>query len=208
MTPISAFFGRVIPHVIGCPEPLAQQAVLDAAIEFCAGSLAVVEELPVAAVLPGVADYALALPSGTQLAQILRVWCGFSLLEAAPSFTTGPSAVTGSPRWYSTRTVNSVLHLHLMPTPDTTTSGGLLVRAATQPTRDATHLAPSLFDRWADAIVNGALSRLHNTPGEPYTNEAKAVMLAQRFKTATSAARIDAMRGRLETSIRITPRSF
>ena len=45
MIPLSAFFPRLLPNVLGCPEPLAQQALLDSAIEFCSRSLAVTTTL-------------------------------------------------------------------------------------------------------------------------------------------------------------------
>lgn len=209
MVPVTQFFPRLIPQVLGCPEPFAAQAVVDAAIEFCEKSLCVQATLDAAPVTAGVSQYEFDLPTQTALVQVLSAICGTRSLVPVPStsVTTAPS-LSGTPQYFYTRDVDEVLTAFLFPTPDKSDPLGLTFRVALRPTRVATQLHSSLFDQWADAIVDGAAARIMATAGQPFTNEAKAVVLMQKFRGQVNAARLEALRGRVVSSMSVKMRSF
>lgn len=209
MVPVTSFFSRLLPNVIGCPEPLATQALLDSAIAFCEQSLAVQTDLDPVDLKAGTRRYELDLPSQSELSQVLRVWANDRPLVAVPSaMVVERSGQQGEPLYYYNRDVDEVVVLHLFPTPDKDVPGGLVVRVATRPTRNATQVHSSLFKEWTEVIVDGALARLHDMPGQPFTNEAKAMLLSQRVRSQTNAARVEALRGRAVSSMSVTMRPF
>jgi hypothetical protein len=209
MVPVSAFFSRLLPNVIGCPEPLAQQALVDSAIEFCSHSLVTMSDLAPVSVVAGVSNYELDLPAQTELAQIMRVWLDGRMLGPVSSYEVKSiESFPGMPTYYFGRDIDEILNVRLFPTPDKDVPNGLVVRVATKPARDADQLHSILFERWSDVIVDGALARLFDTPGQSFTNEAKALVLNQKVRAKTAVARTDAMRGRVVSSMSVTMRSF
>lgn len=209
MIPVSAFFSRLMPNIIGCPEPLAQQALVDAAIEFCDQTTYVTTDLDPVSIQKGVTQYELDLPAQTELSQILRVWVDGRLLGPVPSFevqsTTAPE---GTPLYYYTRDRDEVLNLTLYPAPDKNVTNGLVVRVATRPTRGATQVHSALYNEWADVIVESALAKMYGTPGQVFSNEAKSVVLMQKVRARTNVARVEAYRGRTVSSMSVQMRSF
>ncbi len=208
MVPVSAFFSRLLPHVIGCPEPLAQQALVDSAIALCDQALVVQTDLDPVSVFDGVRDYALGMPSQQELVQVMRVWLSDTMLGPIPSFQVAMEAMPGQPRYYFTRDIGESLHLRLLPFPDKDRLNALRARVATRPTRDATQFHKALFNEWADIVVDGALARLHDIPGQGFTSEAKAIVLFQKVRAKMNTARIEALRGRVVSSMSVQMRSF
>lgn len=209
MIPVSAFFSRLMPNIIGCPEPLAQQALVDSAIALCDQALIVQTDLDPIPVVANVRDYELEMPSQQELSQVMRVWLEDFMLGPIPSFqASGVESIPGQPRYHFSRDVDEMLQLRLFPTPDRAYPGGLRVRVATRPTRNATQLHKSLFNEWADVVVDGALARLYDTPGQGYTNEAKSLVLYQKVRAKINVARLEALRGRAVSSMSVVMRPF
>lgn len=209
MVPVSAFLSRLLPHVLGCPEPLAQQALVDAAISFCDQTLVIQNELEPVDVVAGTNLYELDLPSHTRVAQIMRVRFGERWLGAAPAQGRRElEGMTGMPAYFFTQVVDELLTLQLYPKPDKDLPAGLAVRVALSPTRTATQFPSVLFDEWADVIVDMARAAIHDTPGQSFTSEAKAVVLQQKTRHRVSVARIESMRGRVASSLSVSQRGF
>lgn len=209
MVPLSQFFPRLLPQVLGCSEPLAQQALLDSAIEFCSQSLAVVQPLDPITVPVGFPTVEIETPTDTQVAQVMSAMFDGQLLEGLPSWESATlSAPDGTPRAFWGQDIDEVYHLTLLPAPDRLVRNALLVRVALQPTRSATQVQDILYDRYADAIISGALAYLYAVPDQPFTNEPKAQMMASRARARTNAARGDAARGRMVTSLSVQMRAF
>lgn len=209
MVPLSQFFPRLLPHVLGCSEPLAQQALLDSAIEFCGRTLAVVESIDPITVPTGFPSVEIETPTGTQVAQVMSVMFDGQALEALPSWeTAGLSAPNGTPKAFWGETIDEIYHLTLLPAPDRLVRSGLKVRLALQPTRSATQVHSILYERYADAIVSGALAILYSVPDQPFTNEPKAQLMASRARAQANAARVDALHGRAVSSMSVQMRAF
>lgn len=209
MIPLSAFFPRLLPSVIGCPEPLAQQALLDSAIEFCGRSLAVTTTLEAVTLAAGEASFEVETPKNTIIAQVLNLWFDGSELDAAPyAEATAVSSSNGAPRFFYGQDIDEAFNITLMPAPDTTVTGGVIMRVALKPTRTATTVHDILFERYAPAIVDGALAILMAIPDQSYTNEQKALVAGSSARYKANAARTDALHGRVQSSMSVKMRSF
>lgn len=210
MVNLSQFFPRLMPYVVGCPEPLAQQALLDAAIEFCTKSNAVSVMLDPVTTISGIATYEIDTPSQTGVSAVLKLWHDGNLIlplpfEQATSLFNNPN---GSPRFFFGQYVDEAFCVTLLPTPDKTVANGLRMRAALTPTRSATQVHDILYDRYADAIVQGAISTLCAVPDQPFTDLPQAAAAAMRFRAEANLARGEIMHGNVQSSLSVKMRAF
>lgn len=209
MIPLSAFFPRLMPKVIGCSEPLAQQALLDAAIEFCERSLVVTTTLDAVTLREGIASFEVESPTNTTIAQVLNLWYDGRLIDPAPyAEVTSSDKSRGEPRYFYGEDIDEVFNITLLPAPDRTVRNGVIVRAALKPTRSATTVHNVLFERHAQAITDGALAILLATPDQPFSDESKSVAMGVRARAAANNARTDAMHGRVQSSMSVKMRAF
>jgi hypothetical protein len=209
VVPLSQFFPRLLPHVMGCSEPFAAQALLDSAIDFCQSTLAVVETLDPITVPIGADTVEIELSPGTQVAQVLSVAFDNSFVSPRPAwdkFTppTGP----GTPVFFVGVERDEAFHVQLIPAPDRLAPQGLRIKLALSPTRTATEVPTVLFDRYVEHIINGALARLYSTPDVGFYNEPKAAVAAAKARAGITSARIDSAHGRVVTSMRVQMRAF
>lgn len=195
MVPVSRFFSRLLPYVPACPEPLAQQAVVDAAIEFCESTLIDVVELDPETTVQGIADYNFTLPPQTNLVTVAKVKLDDAFIAPVTADVgRGLLLPPGAPARYYVREVDGSISLTLVPPP--ADSKELSVVCAVKPTRNATQLSDKLFNDWADAIVELALYRIMSVPGQPFSNPEMAVLYRRKASTAMSDARWESSRGR------------
>lgn len=210
MKQLTDFLTRLNPMVPGCPQPVALQALLDTAIDFCDRTSIVQAVGDPVQVQPGVAQYDVDLPPETAVARVLNVWYDGHLLELAPTqavtsywaYAPGP---TGAP------TVAYVLEpatVQVFPVPDATTTGALAVRFATKPTRSARSVDDVLYNDWVETIVAGALARLAVVPGAAFSNADLAVMGAGQYAAGVGAAKLEARKGRVRGDVRAQGLTF
>lgn len=209
MANLSAFFPRLIPYAPGVSEPLAQQALLDAAIDFCERSYVVTQDLDPMTLPAGTDTVELEPPTGTVVAAVTRAWFDERLLQATPAaHVFNPFRPDGRPVEYYGAFIDDVYCLTVHPAPDETKPNALLVRVALKPSRSATTVPTLLFDHYADAIVDGALGILLAVPDQPFSNEAKAFAMAQMARSKAAQAKADSLRGRVQSSMRVKMRTF
>jgi hypothetical protein len=199
---LSVFRPRVAVRASGVPDPLIDQVVLDACIDFCERTLIVKRTLDA---IPTVADepeYDMAA-NGTQqsVAQVMRVW--LDEREIAPvSEDDGPppgTTTSSTPRFFTEDTPGTIT---LYPRPDREYS--MRARVAQRPTRSATQVEDQLFEDWVEAIVDGALARLFIMPGD-FLNPALAVVHLKAYQEAVDRASLQARQGRTRAQLRVTP---
>lgn len=203
MRAISDFFPRLLPHVVGCPDPLAQQAVLDAAIEFCERSQVLREQLDPVSLVIGQAEYDLYAPPQQEIARVMSVALdSATLLQADLDEVRFDTSTTNAKplRFYTVR-LDSIFSLRVSPAPDDV--GTLVATVALRPARDATHLHGELFTRWIDPIVQGALFRLRTIPGQPFSDLALAGAAAAAAARLTNRARVEGNYGRVRGSMHV-----
>lgn len=213
MQPLDAFMSRLMPQVRGCPAPLAEQALVDAAIEFCEETGVVRATTDPIPLIAGQATYDVDTPSGTEIVRVIRAWSGKRLLALAPAaaassvypFATSVGSdapPTGDP---VTLLVTDRQTVTLYPTPDKAVEK-LTLRVATRPQRGATRLEDALLYDWAEAVVSGALFRLASTSGQAFSDAALAQAAFARFWFFVNRARIEANRARVSGPVAVAGR--
>jgi hypothetical protein len=210
MKDLSAFLTRVIPYATGCSEPMAIQALLDSAIEFCERSLVVQARLEPTPMVMAQAKYDLGLPLQQDCAMVMRAWLDNHLLTPqATEHAYANGSAPGTPRFYSTDNSDGALALVVEPPPDAGSVGlNLVAKVALRPTRAATKVDDTLYANWAEGIAAGALRRILSIPGQPFSDDARAGMFYVIFKQHLQTARIEGYRGRSVSAISVLSRPF
>jgi hypothetical protein len=216
MKTLDTFMSRLMPWVAGCPDPLARQALVDSAIEFCEETGITQLTVDPQSAVAGQGTYDMSVPSDHAVVVTKKVWYGTRLLEPAATTeidtvlayvatagTTTP--MTGAPSVYYEITPGVV---GLYPVPDTSADNMISARVATKPTRSATSLDDILFNDWVEAIVAGARKRLHAMPAQFYSDDGKAMEQERVFRYYINRAKGISTRGRVQGSISVRFNEF
>lgn len=209
--PISTLLPGVLPQVPGCPRPLAEQAVLHSAAEFCAASHLWSEELAPLDVSAETATYAFAPPAKALVAMVLSVTCfGRRLAPATEEWLDD-----AWPGWNETASAKpshyllpSAGRVRLAPTPTEDGAGALRVVAALVPSDTATELTEVVAQNFGETVVHGALARLLATPGKLWSNPELSVHHGRRFSHGLARARGQRIKGSTIVSVAARPRTF
>lgn len=204
MIAVSEFFPRLIPFVNGCTEPMAAQALVDSAIDFCQESLAVRLRLAPQQTAAGTPTFNITPPLDQLVARVLRVWVsGAEIGGGATDQVDDAQAARGRPCQYYTRQNAATLQGFLYPVPDATYP--LQVEVALRPTRSATTLEDELLDVWMEPVIEGAKARLMALPDQPFSNVGMAGAAIKNAIYLTRKARIEVSYGRVRTTQRVRP---
>ena len=220
MQSLDVFLSRLLPRASGCPDILAQQAIIDSAIEFCEETRIITTTVAPFGVIAGTGTYVLALPAGTASAVVDKVW--FSTTQLYPASATSINAIlayvssTSSIGGTETARQGTPSEFYefspgvigVYPVPDRTTSGILSARVATKPTREATQLDDVLYNDWVEAICAGALYRICSIQGQYFSSDKTAAEEFAKFRLAINKATATRIRGRVSTSLSVKPRSM
>jgi hypothetical protein len=209
MKQLTDFYSRILPKVPGCPDPLVNEAVVDSCVEFCEQSLLIQSTTTPVTVTANQGTYTLSAPASQKIAVTMKVWHGTTELEPAPSavvdqvlaYVSGvgtETATPGIPRYFYEFSSGVI---GLWPVPNATNSNFLTARIATKPLRSATTVVDELYEDWADAICAGAVSRIRQTPGQPFSGDGTAER-AKFLQGVTKATGIR-LRGRISGSISV-----
>jgi hypothetical protein len=100
--------------------------------------------------------------------------------------------------------------LFVEPAPTSDVADGLLAKVIVAPARDACELNSVLYDKWHDAIINGALSEIHMIPSRPWSSVSRADYRRRLFEEDISRATIrKVMQGRRQyMDIKMNPDWF
>lgn len=216
MKTLAKFLPFVMPFARSCPQEVAEQAILDAAIDFCEQTGVLQRTLDPLDVGAGVMEYELLLPTKQELVQVKRAWFKGSELtpvaveavgipQAWRDDVPGVTPQAGDPQAFYSSSRNSIA---VYPRPRIAEEGVLTVRAATKPSRSATQLEDELFEDWVEAIAAGALMRLHAAPGTAYTDTTRSETRRTEFQVAVNKAKYRANFGRTRGELAVTMRPF
>lgn len=218
MKALSLFLPFVVPHVASCSDPMAEQAVLSACIEFCERSLAVQNTSAEDAAV-GQADYDVEEPSQQRIVKVLAVGYRSTLLRSRAAemvvhpfalrgeAVAGESIDNGTPvEWFARDPGLPVVSIY--PPPDEAVAGAVTIKAALAPTRTATSVADALFDDFAESIAAGAIARLLIMPGQPFAAPSAAPLFRSQFLQAATTAAIFARHGRAVAASRVVGGTF
>ena len=217
MAALDTFLARLLPRAMGAEDPVARQALVDAAIDFCERTLVVQQVLTPINVVAAQASYTLSLSTDLAVAQVRRAWyLGAPLGPVADDSIGSPlaylsdvgdgevEAETGPPSvclWHENK-------LRLYPIPTENKTEGLVVRVAVKPTTDAAALPDELLTHWREAIVHGALERVLNMRGSAHYDPQAADRSGTQFAAAVAKAKAMARTGRVPGELSVTMRPF
>lgn len=200
MATLDSFHSLVLPTVIGCPTVTANQAIVNACIEFCEKTLIVREVVDRFNTVAGTQDYDIDVSSMSKLVLIMQA--SVDGIELAPvgsdDFSSLGTAVS-KPQTYRYREDGS---LSLYPIPDAVYSIGMVI--ATKPSRAATAVNDKLFEDWGEHIASGALQRLMLMPAV-WGNPVLAASHAGHFMAGVNRARLDRHREKTRAETRVQP---
>lgn len=180
-TALSAFTPYIAPDVPGCPEPLIDDAVRRAAIEFCEKTRALREAVSFNTVADQ--DYVTLAPTGGDVARLYKVMYGDEELEPTTRFDFDEDGDTGQPLEYYIEPPNT---LRLYPVPDAIYA--MVAHVAVKPDRDATTLDDVLYNNWRDEIAAGAKAKLLKMSKQPWYDQAAADTAKTDFQAAIDKA--------------------
>lgn len=209
MKPLSVFYPRILPYLPGCSEPLVDQVLVSAAIEFSEKSLALRQNLDSFRTVIGIDQYDLDAPTTNHdIDRVMSV--AVDGKELSPGLFEAirndlPTAIAVPRGFYTDRTDN-VLTLKLSPPPDGRYP--VVVNVNLRPAMTATQLDDDLFNMWAEPIVAMAVARAMQIPDQPFTNFARAQQLLDSAARQTNSARIDGNYGSVRGSMRVRSRPF
>lgn len=216
MLSLDVFLSRLAPKVLGCPDPMLRQALVDAAIEFCEETSIIQVTTDPAEVTAGVGTYVLALPTDQAASTTLKAWYKTTLLTPVPadkidsvlafvSDAGGETQLRGEPRLFYEINPGEI---GLYPVPAETYARAFSARVAIKPTRNAVTVDDTLFNDWCEVIVAGAAARLCAMQGQAFSDPATAAIESGKFWQGVSKATNLALRGRIRGSMSVIPRAF
>lgn len=210
MTSYDDFLPYVLPDVPGCPEIAAVLAVRNTAIDFCEKSLVVQADLDPVSLVSNQADYDLEPPTNRLVTKVMKLFYKNSELspivaDFVPSVTFyNPGSIDADspsePRCWSQKDTTSFT---LWPTPKTSQSGAITIRAALKPTRASSSCDTVLFEDYVEYIAAGAKARLMLQPNKAYTNPGLVVTQNQLYMQGVNMARQRASRGHTRANLRV-----
>jgi hypothetical protein len=208
--PVTDFLRFVMPEVLGCPQVLASQHVVDAAIEFCSKVAIWTEPLASVPSVAGQASYAMT-PSEGRAVGPLQVYFDGTKLDPGTNqqFTAAyPESVwhtvTGTPLYFTRGADES--KITLVPIPET---AGLNINmtVSVKPLPTATTLPDNLFYEYYKAITAGAKATLMAMPEQRWTNTQMAAYYEGMFKVEIAGAVAKIAGGKVGARIRVTAHS-
>jgi len=208
VTPFTDFLSYVLPSAPSVPEPLAIQALRNAAIEFCerTRSWRRLEEIDVV----GDEYEIVPVPAQSSLFEIEEAWfkltdaerwgnklkrVPFKEIEPNDLPQEGDTPGTSPPEY-----ISQISHDKIIIVPLAT--GTLRISMFLTPSHTAEDCDDFLFENYAQDIADGALAGLLLTPGQPYTNPNLGVAKEAMFKAICDAKFNQNMRGQQRARVR------
>jgi hypothetical protein len=207
-TAFTAFLPEVLPHVAGCADVIATNAVRNACIEFCAESFIWNEVQDAERVTDADFPYTVTAPSGARVAGVLDVMVNGQ--RVSPSYL---DALGFVPNWQDVTAEQPSVYVQADPEtlvfyPRLSVPANLVVRAAYAPTRAATGIVSFVYQEYLEEIAAGALAKLMLVPGQPFTNPDLSAFYNDRFEKATTLAAVRANKSFTRTGVSIAMRPF
>lgn len=178
MAALSAFTPYVMPDVPSCPEPMIDDAVRRAAIEFCERTDIIREKLSFNTVASQ--DNVVLAPSNSgDVARVYTLMYGEEELAKTRRTDFDEDGDKGQPLEYYIELPNT---LRLYPVPDVIYA--LVAYVSVKPDRDATTVDDVLFNNWRDVIASGAKARLMMMSKQPWYDANGAAVEEAIFEAA------------------------
>lgn len=211
MTP-SQLYSRILPYVQGCPEPIVDQAVMDAVTEFAERSQASFTlESPIPLV-DGKSTYYVFPDFGLSTDLIRHVYCGLTelrqctpstLRDEVPNWEVATAAV---PTHYTC--YGDAGEITVYGRPLNSNGASLRVIASWSPTLTAKAFPSALGERYGRDIAEGAKASLMMIADRKWTNLKMAGIAREKFENAIVDARLLAIHANAAGTITARPQRF
>lgn len=188
-----AFHPLVMADVIGCPIPMVDQALRNAAREFCQRTKAWTEWADTFTAPGGTNRFNFVVPDGAELVSARRASVDGVYLDVLASDSLPGDWQQG----YDTGPEKSLVHIDtveylLYPRPS---AGAVIaIEMALQPSITATSVGDVILAQHAEAIAWGAKYRLLSKPGKDWTDTATAAQARAEFERSVHHAANTAFR--------------
>lgn len=186
----STLVPEVLPEVVGCPDVTIERALRDAAVELCTRGYAWVVEQGADTIAVDDDEFLLELPSRTRLVGVLSIKAGATELIAATREDLDATPVdwrSSAGNWGYTWSSGGAVRLVGVPDEARTS---VWARFAVAPTLESTEIPDELGNRWYQALVAGAKSRLMLMQGTPWWNPELAAIHLSTFMRGVREARL------------------
>lgn len=187
---LSDYVRDIEPQAGGAPEPVIVRTLEQAARDFCRRSGIWRQDLDPVSLTADEAQYDFDAPFGADVEFIVHAYYGESALSRTGLnvlLAASRSGATGAPTHIAAETGQQ---FRLYPTPDSSATKTVTVHAALVPTREE---VPDWLARYRDALVYGALWRLMEAPGQPWSNVQAAQYYDQAFRQEAARAKREAL---------------
>ncbi len=205
---------RLSPSVPGCPQPVIEQYVRDAAINACEKTLAyrhVQSKIPLTT---GVYDYPYDPPTNTEVHAVLSASIDGSPMTSLPlesfqdKFPKWPDflpAEYGCPKYLSQLDADTFI---VTPTPDALKTYEIRMVIAVKPLRSSIDMDTTTFDELEDLILHGALQNLLILPERTWSDRELAAFHAKQYLYKAAERRARANLGAARNTLRVKPVAF
>ena len=184
------YLTHVLPEVMGCPVPLAERAVHEAAREFCERTWIWQETVDVETE-KGEAEIFVQIPRGARLVAVRYLLCEGQKREPSDQLI-----------------IRSQRRSPVQSESPQGESSEFQARAVLKPAEDAGSGPDFLFNDHGEAIARGALNRLQLMAGKTWSNTQAALMNKALFDQAIAREKIRLAKGYTGRSLTVRHRRF
>jgi len=192
-TDIADIVKRVLVSAPGCPQPVAEEYLLLAAIEFCRRSKVWTAVMTAVDLESTDFPYAITPEAGAKVNKVLSVVVngespGLDAINIRDAEFTADDwrTETGIPRYFIEMPKGTITTIAL---PDTAMS--FVATVAYEPDDAATDLPDALVDDWLTPIISGAVSMLCSMPGKPWSSGEMFNLHSKKFDAGINDAKRD-----------------
>ena len=205
---------RLSPSVPGCPTPVVEQYVRDAAIEACEKTLAYRYEQPPIRLVPGAHFYLYDTPVNTEVHAILTATVNDSkltpvtlehLYDMYPKWPNQSTDERAEPRFLTQIDPD---HFSVAPLPDASQNYDVRMIVCLKPLRTATKMDKTVLDELENVVMHGALQHLLVLPDRTWSDRELATYHAKQFVQKTAERRARTNLGASKASMRVQMQKF
>jgi hypothetical protein len=209
---------RLVTHVPGCPFPVIEKYVRDAAIEVCEKTLLWRYEQPSIRLTPGLHNYPYEPPTEAEVYAFINViiedendsWTKVYPITEEDLYDKYPNWPDHDPERLSRP--QYIVHLNadefgMALVPDDVHDYDLKMKVALKPLRTARGMDQTTLDEIEDVVIDGALAELYMLPEKAWTDKNAARYHKQQFISGMSdrRARVNLGNGRASVGVRMRP---
>ena len=210
----SDIVNRLLPSVPGCPTPVVENYVRDAAIEACERTLAWRYEQPRIRLTVGGHDYEFEYPAGSEIHAFITATVNDETLipvtldkmyDLYPRWPNQPVENRAKPRYITQLDPD---HFSVAPVPDGDTTYDVRMIVCLKPLRTADSMDKTVLDELENVIMHGALQHLLLLPDNSWSDRELASYHAKQFAFKLSERRARANLGAGRASMRVQGQPF